>query len=320
MNVKTTSPLVSIIVPVYNMEVFVEECLKSILNNTYTNFELIIVNDGSTDNTLEIVSKFKDPRIQIINKENGGAASSRNVGLNIAKGEYIIFIDADDVITTDFIKLYVTYSLEYNADICYSGFLRFFEFTPKENSVPHKVTVYQKEGYFNTDAKRIVCTGKLFSKRLISKLRFKEGIVHEDEAFYTLLLKQDINNIVDIDKPLYFYRINPSSVTHIRNKKYYVDSANVFLERLAYFKEINCKNNIALKMCFDMLVRNLFNAKARYPLLKRFAYIRHYGYYLYHFSSPLITKIQGIIFMLVPLLTYWGLILKQKLVRIKNRD
>ena len=101
-----TTPVLSIIVPVYNVEKYLARCIDSILAQTFTDFELILVDDGSTDNSGEICDEYagKDPRIIVIHKENGGVSSARNHGLDIARGEYITFVDSDDQIGT-----YTTY-------------------------------------------------------------------------------------------------------------------------------------------------------------------------------------------------------------------
>src|SRR5690606_15574762 len=87
----------SVIIPLYNKELSVTETLRSVLNQTFTDFEIVIVNDGSTDNSLEIVSKIKDPRITLVNKENGGVSSARNRGIQVAKRDWIVFLDGDDI-------------------------------------------------------------------------------------------------------------------------------------------------------------------------------------------------------------------------------
>ena len=91
-----TLPLVSVIVPIYNVENYLKKCIDSILCQTYSNLEIILVNDGSTDNSLEICNSYKDDRIIILNKENGGLSSARNSGLEVMTGEYIFFLDSDD--------------------------------------------------------------------------------------------------------------------------------------------------------------------------------------------------------------------------------
>ena len=117
---------VSIIIPAYNVENYIEDCLESILNQTYTNIEVIIVNDGSTDGTLEKITPYadKDKRIIILNQENQGVSATRNNGIEIAKGEYFAFFDADDYIPQNAIELFVKESKETDAEIVVSNFIR----------------------------------------------------------------------------------------------------------------------------------------------------------------------------------------------------
>jgi len=96
--------LISIVIPFYNAEKFIKETINSVLNQTYNNIEILLINDGSTDNSLNIVNSLKDDRIKIINKNNSGVSSARNLGLSLAKGDYILFLDADDVLENDFLE------------------------------------------------------------------------------------------------------------------------------------------------------------------------------------------------------------------------
>jgi len=96
--------LISVIIPVYNTEKYIENCLRGVLGQTYENIEVIVINDGSTDNSLKIINKIKDKRLKIIDRENSGAAYSRQQGVKMAKGKYIIFVDADDYIKPAYIE------------------------------------------------------------------------------------------------------------------------------------------------------------------------------------------------------------------------
>src|ERR1035437_5330472 len=112
-------PPISIIVPIYNIERYLSKCIDSILVQTFINFELILVNDGSTDNCGKIINEYaqKDSRIVVIHKKNGGVSSARNAGLDLAQGEYIGWVDADDYIATDMYETLYHLAIDYNADI-----------------------------------------------------------------------------------------------------------------------------------------------------------------------------------------------------------
>ena len=117
------NPLVSVIIPIYNVEKYINKTINSVINQTYKNLEIILVNDGATDNSLEICKKYNeiDSRIMIIEKENGGLSSARNAGLDVAKGEYISLIDGDDFIESHFIEYLLSLIIKSEADIaeCY---------------------------------------------------------------------------------------------------------------------------------------------------------------------------------------------------------
>lgn len=109
--------LISVIVPMYNAAQFIKKCINSILNQTYKNFELLIINDGSTDNSLEICNKFKDKRIKIIDQKNAGCEYARLAGIKHSKGEFICFIDSDDWVDKYYLQELIEYALKYNVDI-----------------------------------------------------------------------------------------------------------------------------------------------------------------------------------------------------------
>ncbi|WEV45349.1 glycosyltransferase family 2 protein [Streptococcaceae bacterium ESL0687] len=119
-------PKISIIIPVYNSEKYIKQCIDSILQNTYTDYEVLLINDGSTDNSLTILEDFRqsDDRIQVINKENQGVAPTRNLGISIAQGEYIVFIDNDDFIDSDYLEIYLQEIEKNKSDIVIGGYKR----------------------------------------------------------------------------------------------------------------------------------------------------------------------------------------------------
>lgn len=212
--------LVSIIIPVYNIENYIERCLNSIIEQTYTNLEIILINDGSTDNSLTICKKYqkKDKRIKIISQKNAGVSSARNIGLKESNGNFITFIDADDYIEVDYINILVKKITMYDADIVFSNSIN-FDVNGNE-SIPVKI---KKDYFFNSEnimiellsEERISCScwGKLYKKELISNIKFDEALkIGEDFKFLTEVLKKSNKNILISECKYHYYLRNNSAI------------------------------------------------------------------------------------------------------------
>nr|WP_296456162.1 glycosyltransferase [uncultured Acetatifactor sp.] len=222
--------LVSIIVPVYNVENFLEECINSIRKQTYRNIEIILVNDGSTDSSGLICHKHEqfDQRIKVIDKQNGGLSSARNMGIEAASGEILSFIDSDDFIEKNMIELLVTNLLGVDADISCCNYdvynessryvsLHFSPVVEKQiYSSEESVNLLLREDYFKCYA-----WNKVYKKKLFDSIRYPEGRLFEDIiTSYYLLKKSD--RIVFINLPLYHYRERTNSITKSKfNEKKY---------------------------------------------------------------------------------------------------
>ena len=240
-------PKISIIVPIYNVEAYIGNCIDSILNQTFRDFELILVNDGSTDKSLDICKDYKDidNRICIIDKKNGGVSSARNAGLQIAKGEYIGFVDSDDYIHTQMYEILYNEIVKNDADISMCQFKRVFEFNKKELSdkivLSKEVQLLNsKETVFklgrNNSVKYVVLWNKLYKKNLFDNINFKEGIIHEDEYIIHRLLYKG-NKLIYVRKELYFYLQRKGS---IMDEKLDINSADYLLacsDRVKFFYE-----------------------------------------------------------------------------------
>lgn len=224
----------SIIMPVYNVEQYLSEAIESVINQKHEDFELIIVNDGSTDNSLEIAKYYKenDVRIEIVTQKNKGLSSARNTGLSFAKGEYIYFIDSDDWIDESTLSSIYELIQTKNLDIiCFLAetFITTYK-SEKENQklIAHYNKYYQRgyltekeynaEEYLETVFKHdnFVASACLyvFKKNLVDKsnLRFVEGIIYEDNLF-TIELISNAKNLFLIPKQFYKRRIRQDSIT-----------------------------------------------------------------------------------------------------------
>lgn len=212
----------SVIIPVHNGEKYLERCLRSIFNQTFADMEIIVVNDGSTDKSKAICDTFakKDKRIIIINQENKGLSGARNAGLNIAKGDYIGFIDGDDWIDLNFFeKLYST-AIKYDADISVADFVR--EYSHKKK---YRLKLKKEKVYLATPEKYSICRiyregcvwNKIYRRNLIedNNLRFEEGILYEDREFTAKVLHYS-NKLVTVTGVYYHYAVNKGSITRKR--------------------------------------------------------------------------------------------------------
>ncbi len=207
--------LISVIVPIYNVEQYLNECIESIVNQTYKNLEIILVDDGSPDNCAKICDNWKerDYRIKVIHKKNGGLSDARNAGLDIARGDFISFIDSDDWIDLKMYEILLDVILKENAEICACGIMECLTSGYRKVKV-EKINGSNEQIYkmlYNDTIYPVSAWNKLYRKECWSSLRFPIGKICED-AFTTYKLIDQASKIVQIDAPLYFYRIRENSI------------------------------------------------------------------------------------------------------------
>ena len=230
---------ISIIIPTYNVEKYIGDCLDSIINQTFKDIEIICINDGSQDNTLKILKEYetKDSRIKVIDKKHKGVGAARNAGLDIAKGEYVQFIDSDDYL--DFNALSELYGIakEKNTDLIMFKSKNFINdpnepFEEKYNEMEQippsfKNRLFSFEDLLE-DFSRIdvtVCT-KFFKHDLIANVRFDEEVIFEDNLF-TMDYIFNAHTIYFYDKQLHFRRLRPNSIITNKSNKKHVDGIKV---------------------------------------------------------------------------------------------
>ena len=208
---------VSIIVPVYNVEKYLERCVRSLRCQTYQNIEIILVDDGSKDNCGIMCDKFalEDTRIKVIHKKNGGLSEARNIGIEKSTGKYLAFVDSDDFVHPSFIETLLTSCLNYNCKISKCNIIVTAEECVNLNDEKLEVRVYSAEEYLQ-EINRVnggfsVCN-KLFCKSLFQKIRFPLGKLHEDVAVIYKLVAEE-GKILEINQGLYFYYNNINSIT-----------------------------------------------------------------------------------------------------------
>lgn len=225
---------VSVIVPVYNVEEYIEECIESIVNQTLKEIEIIIVNDGTKDNSMKRIEKYLfDPRIIVVNKENGGISSARNAGLKIARGEYISFIDSDDFIEPTMLE--DLYNNSEDAEIVFSNIISYDNKTGNKSYSESRIEfgILNKGSYlFNILNLRFSCWNRIYKKDYLERndLNFIKEIIYED-AIFSIKALFLANKVKYIDKFHYNYRINRNgstmTITHSDRKKEKFNSFNL---------------------------------------------------------------------------------------------
>ena len=210
------SDKVSIIVPVYNVEKYLDECMESILSQTYSNLEVILIDDGSTDSSGNVCDNYKalDNRIVVIHKPNGGLSSARNAGMDIATGDYLIFVDSDDIISLNMVSEMMKKADETGAQIVSSLMTEEREMLDKGQT--DKVSVFDSHGalrcIFSDDTILTSASGKMYRSGLWKDIRFPTDKIFEDFATIYKVIKK-ASKTVAFEDWQYFYRPNPSGIT-----------------------------------------------------------------------------------------------------------
>ena len=244
--------ILSIIVPIYNVEKYLRNCIDSILNQTFEEFELILVNDGSPDSSLEICREYekKDKRIIVVDKENGGLSDARNVGIDIAKGKYIGFVDSDDWVEENMYETLVYILEKYNADIAQCEYIR-AENENIQKKEESKITerCFDRELaldnlYNELTVSTVVAWNKIYKRELFYNIRYPKGKLHEDE-FTTYKLIDRANKIAYINKKLYYYRDTPNSIVNSEYNIKRLDYFEALEERMKYFEKQDNKKIVA---------------------------------------------------------------------------
>lgn len=250
---------VSIIIPIYNVEKYLSACLDSIIGQTYKELEIILVNDGSTDNCPQVCEEYtaKDKRIKVIHKENGGLSDARNAGFEIATGEFISFVDSDDLISPDFCEKLINALLSNDADIAECGFLKFEN---PEDIKQFKNSESQKSEVMDTEtalrclmeiSEAAVVWNKIYRKEVIDNLRFPVRKINEDE-YWTYKVFGNTRKIIKIPDTMYYYRQQQGSIMGQNYSLKRLDGLQAFEERIIYMKNHfpNLENTAVRMYCF----------------------------------------------------------------------
>ena len=234
--------LISIIIPVYKVEKYLEKCIQSVINQTYENLQIILVDDGSPDNCGKICDEYakKDHRIEVIHKSNGGLSDARNKGLEIAKGEYIGFVDSDDYIELDMYEVLYNLLKQYNADVSICNFYTVSQGKITIKNADNGIKEYNrieilKEVLLDNNIQSYAWN-KLYKKELFDEIKYPVGKKYEDIGT-TFYLLEKCNKVVVTGKPEYYYINRQDSIVNNVTESTITDYIELIMQRYDYIEE-----------------------------------------------------------------------------------
>ena len=234
--------LISIIIPVYKVEKYLEKCIQSVINQTYENLQIILVDDGSPDNCGKICDEYaeRDQRIEVIHKSNGGLSDARNKGLEIAKGEYIGFVDSDDYIEADMYEVLYNLLKQYNADVSICNFYTVSQGKIAIKNVDSGIKEYTrieilKEILLDNNIQSYAWN-KLYKKDLFDEIKYPVGKKYEDIGT-TFYLLEKCNKVVVTGKPEYYYINRQDSIVNNVTETTITDYIELIMQRYDYIEE-----------------------------------------------------------------------------------
>lgn len=237
-------PEISVIVPVYKVEKYLRRCVDSILLQSFTDFELILVDDGSPDGSGAICDEYaqRDTRVQVIHQENSGLSAARNAGIDAAAGEYLLFTDSDDLIHPNTLEWERQALQESGADIALCSIQRFshIDEIQEETGAADYLEIDAEDKLFEEKAelaRYVSSCGKLYRRELFSDLRFPVGRLFEDE-FVIYRLYHASNKVVEVNRTLYYYYVNSSGITQTLTMEKRFDEYDAQAERIAFYQNL----------------------------------------------------------------------------------
>ena len=247
--------MVTIIVPVYNIIKYLPACVESVQKQTYTDIEIILVDDGSTDGSGALCDEYaaRDTRIRVVHKENGGLSSARNAGLNVANGQWLLFVDGDDYLVNNAVEqLLAVAEMQKDADFIQFLYQETDGSWQPEKQTPEMTVLTGAPEFFRYlydmgGVAASACT-KLFRKNLFDSIRFKEGVHHEDEELMTRLLPK-CRKVVHTNLLLYGYVMRQDSIVHAAFSSKAMDIFPIMDERIQALQQLGCNDLAAETQC-----------------------------------------------------------------------
>lgn len=251
--IMTDNPLISVIVPVYKVEQYLDRCVSSLVNQIYTNIEIILVDDGSPDNSPAICDGWseKDSRIKVIHKPNGGLSDARNCAVKVSSGEFICFVDSDDYVSADYVEYLLRIMREHDCDISCAAFRTVYDGAETfENQPEDEVlcldNVAASKAFLTTHYMQMVTAwGKLFPAELVRAYPFPVGLKHEDEAVTYKMYYSSAKTALG-RREIYAYYQNSGSITHNRDDKSQMDALKAIEEQAEFYEAAGCPELTAI--------------------------------------------------------------------------
>ena len=272
-------PLLSIIIPAFNIEQYISRALDSLINQSYKNIEVIVVNDGSTDSTGDIIDSYvkKDNRIKVIHKNNEGVSIARNTGIHLAKGDYIGFVDGDDTVDDDMFETLIQNAINYNADISHCGYKMVFPSrTDYYYNTGDIVIQDNQEGLkdlLKADRVEPSLNNKIYKSSLFKDIRLNSKIKHNEDLLANFYLFKKATKSVFYDKCLYNYMIRKGSAATKQVSKNKIIDPILVLEEI---KSVLDKESDLYRIAYNRYLSNLI----RICRGTQCGYYKQFSYYI----------------------------------------
>ncbi len=287
---------ISVIIPVYNAENFIGYCLDSVLSQSYDNYEIIAVDDGSTDNTSKILDEYstKNEKIKVLKKENGGVSSARNLAIANASGDYVLFLDSDNAIPKGALSVYAD-EVENNKVDIVQGFMDVLKVEDKFNYIPAKLDYRPEETKIidiaelcTTGRYKLNVTGKLYRFDVIKKYSFPENTLDEDVFFNGLIFcDKNINSVAIVNYSTYLNIVVPTSLTHSFDAEQYFKKYKTLQDLLVYVNKHSDNDKIKLHYLAFVAERM---GKYKYSIRKMGGYDKEKRRYIRNAQNKVLPK------------------------------
>ena len=323
--ISITNDLVSVIVSIYNVADELDECIESLIKQDYSNLQIILVNDGSTDKSLELCKKWEafDRRIEVINKENGGLSDARNCGLKRANGEWVAMVDGDDFVMPNYISKLVDTANKFNVMLVNCGSKRITNNKIVDQPACSKtIKIKSREFwklYYKSDKYRgnyQAAWSKLYKKKIFDNgIHYTKGILHEDiDILYDLI--NSVEEIVIIPDTLYCYRQRSGSITDKLRTEHLVDYTNLKISNRLFYNFFKNKryelSKYALEDSINLFKYNIYASNLKRTDYKKLLRVKRTILVNYHKLTDKNIKLKLTSFLKLELFNFWFILSKIK--------